>query len=127
VTPPRFLIDENLSPKLVEVARDRGYEAMHVNHLGLRTEADWELLKVVAENDWVLVTNNLVEFRGRYRQIDLHPGIIFLVPILRRPQQRSTLTTARAQTVAAVSITRGRAALANPAPAQRCHRCCHPP
>ncbi len=127
MTPPRFLIDENLSPKLVEVARDRGYEAMHVNHLGLRTEADWELLKVVAENDWVLVTNNLVEFRGRYRQIDLHPGIIFLVPILRRPQQRSTLTTARAQTVAAVSITRGRAALANPAPAQRCHRCCHPP
>lgn len=127
MTPPRFLIDENLSPKLVEVARDRGYEAMHVNHLGLRTEADWELLKVVAENDWVLVTNNLVEFRGRYRQIDLHPGIIFLVPILRRPQQRSILTTARAQTVAAVSITRGRAALANPAPAQRCHRCCHPP
>lgn len=127
MTPPRFLIDENLSPKLVEVAWDRGYEAMHVNHLGLRTEADWELLKVVAENDWVLVTNNLVEFRGRYRQIDLHPGIIFLVPILRRPQQRSTLTTARAQTVAAVSITRGRAALANPAPAQRCHRCCHPP
>ncbi len=95
MTPPRFLIDENLSPKLVEVARDRGYEAMHVNHLGLRTEADWELLKVVAENDWVLVTNNLVEFRGRYRQIDLHPGIIFLVPILRRPRQRITLTTGR--------------------------------
>lgn len=44
MTAPRFLIDENLSPKLVEPARARGYEAMHVNHLGLRTEKDWDLL-----------------------------------------------------------------------------------
>ena len=42
---------------------------MHVNHLGLGTEKDWDLLKVVAENDWILVTNNAIEFRGRYRDI----------------------------------------------------------
>ena len=87
MTAPRFLIDENLSPKLVEPARARGYEAMHVNHLGLRTEKDWDLLRVVAEGDWVLVTNNAIEFRGRYRHIELHPGVVFLVPAVRGTEQ----------------------------------------
>jgi predicted nuclease of predicted toxin-antitoxin system len=87
VTTPRFLIDENLSPKLVEPARERGYEAMHVNHLGLRTEKDWDLLNVVAKGDWVLVTNNAIEFRGRYRSVELHPGVVFLVPAVRGAEQ----------------------------------------
>jgi len=87
VTAPRFLIDENLSPALVDPARQRGFEAMHVNYLGLRTETDWDLLKVIAEQDWMLVTNNAIEFRGRYREIDLHPGIIFLLPAVRRAEQ----------------------------------------
>jgi predicted nuclease of predicted toxin-antitoxin system len=87
LTVPRFLIDENLSPALVEPARGRGFEAMHVNHLGLRTETDWDLLKVIAEQDWVLVTNNAIEFRGRYREIEVHPGVVFLLPAVRRPEQ----------------------------------------
>ena len=87
MTAPRFLIDENLSPVLVEPARRRGFEAMHVNHLGLRTETDWDLLKVVAQQDWLLVTNNAIEFRGRYREIELHPGVVFLLPAVRRPEQ----------------------------------------
>ena len=29
---PHFLVDENLSPCLVEPARRRGFEAMHVNY-----------------------------------------------------------------------------------------------
>jgi predicted nuclease of predicted toxin-antitoxin system len=80
-------IDEKLSPKLVEPARARGYEAMHVNHLGLGTEKDWDLLRVVAEGDWVLVTNNAIEFRGRYRHIELQPGVVFLVPSVRGTEQ----------------------------------------
>jgi predicted nuclease of predicted toxin-antitoxin system len=87
VIAPRYLIDENLSPALVEPARQRGFEAMHVNHLGLRTETDWELLKVIAEQDWILVTNNAIEFRGRYRDLELHPGVVFLLPAVRRPEQ----------------------------------------
>jgi predicted nuclease of predicted toxin-antitoxin system len=87
VTAPRFLVDENLSPALVKPARGRGFEAMHVNHLGLRTETDWDLLKIIAEQDWILVTNNAIEFRGRYKEIELHPGVVFLVPAVRRPEQ----------------------------------------
>ena len=87
MTAPRFLVDENLSPALVDLARERGYEAMHVNHLGLRTDTDWDLLRIIAEQDWVLVTNNAIEFRGRYRRIELHPGVVFLLPAVRRTQQ----------------------------------------
>ena len=94
MTAPRFLIDENLSPALVEPARARGFEAMHVNHLGLRTETDWDLLKVIAEQDWVLVTNNAIEFRGRYSTIELHPGVIFLLPAVRRLAQVQLFETA---------------------------------
>jgi hypothetical protein len=60
---------------------------MHVNHLGLRTEKDWDLLNVVAKGDWVLVTNNAIEFRGRYRRVELHPGVVFLVPAVRGAEQ----------------------------------------
>ena len=87
VTTPRFLIDENLSPRLVGPARARGHEAMHVNHLGLRTRTDWALLKVIADGDWILVTNNAIEFRGRYREIALHPGVVFLLPAVRGAEQ----------------------------------------
>ena len=87
MTAPRFLVDENLSPALVHPARERGFEAMHVNHLGLRTDTDWDLLRIVSEQDWVLVTNNAIEFRGRYGRIELHPGVVFLLPAVRRMQQ----------------------------------------
>ena len=83
MTAPRFLIDENLSPRLVAPAHQRGYAAMHVNHLGLQTEKDWDLLKVIENDDWVLVTNNAIEFRGRYRHIEIHPGVVFLIPSVR--------------------------------------------
>lgn len=83
MTALRFLIDENLSPRLVVPARQRGFVAMHVNHLGLQTEKDWDLLKVVENDDWVLVTNNAFEFRGRYRRIEIHPGVVFIVPSVR--------------------------------------------
>ena len=84
---PRLLIDENLSVKLPAVAHARGFDCAHVAHAGFHTWKDWSLLDEVAKSDWVLVTNNAVEFRGRYRQIELHPGVVFIVPSVRRPQQ----------------------------------------
>jgi predicted nuclease of predicted toxin-antitoxin system len=84
---PRFLVDENLSVKLPEVAHQRGFEATHVVHLGLGEWQDWNILEVVEEHGWVLVTNNAVEFRSRYRAIKIHPGVMFLLPSVRREQQ----------------------------------------
>lgn len=44
---PRFLIDENLSIHLPGLAHARGYEAIHVNHRGLRTWSDWSLVAII--------------------------------------------------------------------------------
>jgi hypothetical protein len=63
---PRLLIDENLSVALPPVAHARGFECAHVAHRGFHTWKDWSLLEAVADADWVLITNNAVEFRGRY-------------------------------------------------------------
>lgn len=79
---PRFLIDENLTPKLVNCARDRFYVAMHLRDMGLLTEKDWDLLKKIHDEDWTLVTNNVDEFRRRYRTKNvLHAGIVFLLGV----------------------------------------------
>jgi predicted nuclease of predicted toxin-antitoxin system len=87
LTTPRFLVDENLSVKLPEVAHKRGFEATHVIHLGLGEWKDWNILEIIERDGWVLVTNNAVEFRSRYRATKIHPGVIFLLPSVRREQQ----------------------------------------
>lgn len=84
---PRFLVDENLSVLLPEAAHLRGYEATHINHYGLRQAKDWDILKIVADEDWILVTNNAFEFRGRYQKLEVHPGVVFLIPAVARRQQ----------------------------------------
>lgn len=83
----RFLVDENLSVKLPPLAHERGFEATHVIHLGLGEWKDWSILEVVRRDRWVLVTNNAIEFRSRYRAITNHPGVIFLLPSVRRDRQ----------------------------------------
>ncbi len=59
--PPRFLVDENLSVLLPQTAHAREYEATHVNYYGLHQSKDWDILCVVALEDWILVTNNAIE------------------------------------------------------------------
>ena len=55
---------------------------MHVRDLGLLSERDWDLLNRIHEEDWTLVTNNVEEFRTRYRRgIGLHAGAVFLVRV----------------------------------------------
>ena len=87
MTALRFLVDENLSVKLPEVAHKRDFEATHVIHLGLSGWDDWNILEIVEKAGWVLVSNNAVEFRSRYRGIEVHPGVVFLLPSVRREQQ----------------------------------------
>lgn len=61
----RFLIDECLSPKLTELAREKGYgESSHIVWLGLAGTKDWELFPFIVEGDWTFVTRNSVDFRG---------------------------------------------------------------
>jgi predicted nuclease of predicted toxin-antitoxin system len=79
-SPPRFLIDENLSVELPSLAHAAGFESQHVNELGLRTRSDAVLMGRILAEDWTLVTNNSQEFLRRYRaRAPLHAGLVLLV------------------------------------------------
>jgi hypothetical protein len=60
----------------------------------LRTDTDWHFLKVNAEQDWILVTDNAIEFRGRYLEIKLYPGVVFVLPAVWRTEQLLLLEAA---------------------------------
>ncbi len=83
----RFLIDECLSPQLAEAARARGFDATHVLWLGRASTADWTLAALAVERDYVIVTNNARDFRRIYRRIEMHPGLVVIIPELDGPRQ----------------------------------------
>ena len=61
----KLLIDECLSAELVLMARERGHhESSHVVWIGKSGWKDWELKKVLLDEDWVLVTWNCKDFCG---------------------------------------------------------------
>jgi predicted nuclease of predicted toxin-antitoxin system len=52
----RFLLDANLSPKLVQRLRDAGHDARHVGDLGLLTATDDEIFDRAAAEGWIVIT-----------------------------------------------------------------------
>ena len=60
----RFPIDECLHESLVEVARGAGYEAAHVNHLGLSGKPDWELGERIVKDEFTFVTTTVSALFG---------------------------------------------------------------
>jgi predicted nuclease of predicted toxin-antitoxin system len=73
-----FLIDENLSPDLAKLAQARGYRALHATWARLQGKPDHRVAEFAASRDFILVTNDLVDFQRIYRGRKDHPGIIFL-------------------------------------------------
>jgi predicted nuclease of predicted toxin-antitoxin system len=76
----RFLIDECLHESLVGLAHAAGFEATHVNHLGLSGQPDWVLTERIIKDEFTFVTNNRADFIELFGKVDLHPGLIVLVP-----------------------------------------------
>src|SRR5258706_15049752 len=76
----RLLIDECLHESLAGVAHAAGFEATHVNHLGLSGQPDWALAERIIKDEFTFVTNNRVDFLQLFGKMDLHPGLIILVP-----------------------------------------------
>jgi predicted nuclease of predicted toxin-antitoxin system len=75
-----FLIDECLSPELARAAMERGFPATHVVYRKLQGTADHDLLKIAEAEGWVIVTNNGKDFLDLYKNLDLHLGLIIVVP-----------------------------------------------
>ncbi len=60
----RLLIDECLSPELVQLAIAAGHvESTCVRDRGRLGLKDWELMAYVIEEDFILVTRNAQDFR----------------------------------------------------------------
>jgi predicted nuclease of predicted toxin-antitoxin system len=90
----QFLIDENLSPRLVETAHTFGYNAYHVAHRGWSSLKDPEVLRRVLAEDLTIVTNNWIDFRPMLEREEVHPGIVVILPNVRRERQVELFTAA---------------------------------
>lgn len=56
---PKFLFDENLSPRLAEWLRAKNYEVNVVRDIGLKGKSDEEIIRWLKENNCVLITSDL--------------------------------------------------------------------
>ena len=93
----RFLIDECLTVQLVTIAGQAGYEAHHVAHVGKAGWKDWHVMQHAREEDFVLVTNNAVDFRQLYAAQPLHAGLVILIPNVDGEMQQRLFTGALEQ------------------------------
>ena len=76
----RFLIDECLTPELLAEAYARGFEAHHVNTMGLRKASDRSLMVQIVGGDFTFVTNNRRDFLRLYHIVDVHAGLLVIIP-----------------------------------------------
>lgn len=83
----RLLIDECLSPELVQLAIAAGHDGSTcLRDRGRLQLKDWELMAYVVEHDFTFVTRNARDFRGRgeadpgglHAAAELHAGLICL-------------------------------------------------
>ncbi|PPQ35126.1 DUF5615 family PIN-like protein [Rhodopila globiformis] len=82
-----ILIDECLSPYLAGTAKERGYVAMHVAWLNREGADDRVLAMLAAERDYIIVTNNRRDFLRIYAQLEVHNGLIIIVPTVAADEQ----------------------------------------
>jgi predicted nuclease of predicted toxin-antitoxin system len=82
-----FLIDECLSPLLAAAAQSRGHQGLHVNWVKLSGKTDRSISAHAIAEDWVIVTNNGIDYRAIYRAMDVHPGLVIILPSAGRDEQ----------------------------------------
>lgn len=82
----QFLIDENLTPDLMNLAQGAGHHyCAHVTYRGWGGEPDHVIMRHALENEFVIVTRNARDFRaengrpGLYDQTEIHPGLVCIV------------------------------------------------
>jgi len=84
----RFLIDECLHTSLTDVANKAGHEAHHVSRRGWSGFKDHQFREVIVREEFVFVTNNARDFRKLMGELELHAGLIVIIPNVRPGMQR---------------------------------------
>jgi predicted nuclease of predicted toxin-antitoxin system len=90
----KLLIDECLHTSLVSVAHAAGHSAEHVSHRGLGGLKDWQLMRVIRDQELTFVTNNRADFLDLHGKEPLHAGVIVIVPNVVPLQQRELFAAA---------------------------------
>ena len=90
----KLLIDECLHTSLVTVAHSAGHSADHVSHRGLNGLKDWQLIRVIREEEYAFVTNNRSDFLDLFGNESLHAGLIVFLPNVAPPQQHQLFVAA---------------------------------
>ena len=84
----RFLVDECLSVSLIALAKERGIAADHVGWLGKGGWQDHNLVSFILENDYIFVTNNRRHLLREYAKLQVHNGLVIIVPAVKRLLQQ---------------------------------------
>jgi predicted nuclease of predicted toxin-antitoxin system len=87
----RLWFDEDLSPTLVGVTHELGFDATCNRDRGVLGISDVPLGRLVQSEGFVLVTDNASDFRPMYLRDDVHPGLI-VVPAGDGRATQQTLT-----------------------------------
>jgi len=78
----RFLLDEDLSPRIAQTARGLGLDVVSVHEIGRRGLSDYDQLTRAAADDRVFVTRNRDDFihwtREFYKGLLPHPGVLIV-------------------------------------------------
>ena len=82
-----FLIDECVSPLLVQVANDFGYPATFIHHRNWGSLKDEQICPRLLEEDLTLVTNNREDWAELLGNSELHPGLVVIRENVPRARQ----------------------------------------
>jgi predicted nuclease of predicted toxin-antitoxin system len=90
----KLWFDEDLSPTLVQVANDLGFEATCNRDRGLLGTKDPDLRPLVQAEGYVFATDNASDFRPMYAREEIHPGLLALPAGDSRTHQQQLLRAA---------------------------------
>ena len=83
----RILVDECLTADLVASAQARGLDATHVRFIGKAGVQDYNLVDVILDGGYLFVTQNARDFLKLFSRIDIHDGLVLLLPKARAHEQ----------------------------------------
>ena len=89
----KLWFDEDLSPTLVQVANELGFEATCNRDRTMLGRSDQVLRRVVQAEGYVFVTDNASDFRPMYARDGVHPGLIVMPATVGRIRQRQLAQT----------------------------------